>query len=72
VASLLVTALAGEGGPGRWDWDDEEPEVAWRAEVGEGFAGVAVAGGRVFAFGNSHEEDVITALEVASGEVRWR
>jgi len=56
----------------RWDGSQRAPVVAWRAEIGAGFASVAVQDGTVFAFGNVADEDRITALDIETGKVRWQ
>jgi outer membrane protein assembly factor BamB len=46
--------------------------VAWRAEIGAGFANVALHDGWVFAFGNVADEDRVTALDADTGQARWQ
>ncbi|MBK9137153.1 MAG: PQQ-binding-like beta-propeller repeat protein [Verrucomicrobia bacterium] len=70
---VLVAGLAaGVGLADRWDWSQREPKVAWEVAIGAGFSSVAVDDGRVFAFGNVADEDIVTALDADRGEVRWQ
>ncbi|HET6574586.1 MAG TPA: PQQ-binding-like beta-propeller repeat protein [Fimbriiglobus sp.] len=69
-------------GPGRdnhsaetglnWAWGKDGPPVAWSLDVGAGFAGVAVAGGSVFLFHRVGRDEVLTALDPASGKEKWK
>lgn len=76
VLPALVVMALGTVGPAatadRWDWSHTQPEVLWRADVGAGFAQVAVTADRVFAFGNVNDEDRITCLEAATGKTLWQ
>ena len=72
AASALVAFVHRATAADRWDWSQRQPEVVWRAEIGAGFAGVAVYQGQVFAFGNVADEDRVTALDVDTGQVRWQ
>ncbi|HVK17682.1 MAG TPA: PQQ-binding-like beta-propeller repeat protein [Fimbriiglobus sp.] len=54
-----------------WAWKDGPP-VAWRLDVGAGFAGVAVSGGSVFLFHRVNAEEVLTALDPATGKEKWK
>ncbi|MGH9942516.1 MAG: PQQ-binding-like beta-propeller repeat protein [Pyrinomonadaceae bacterium] len=45
---------------------------AWRVEIGEGFSSPVVAGGRVFVHGRRDPEELVTAVERASGQVIWQ
>jgi outer membrane protein assembly factor BamB len=44
----------------------------WRAETGLGYSTPLVVGNRVFAFGRQGEEEVMSALDAATGKVVWR
>jgi outer membrane protein assembly factor BamB len=46
--------------------------LAWRTEVGEGYSTPLVAGPLVYTFTRRDGDEVLTALEAASGAVRWR
>ncbi len=45
---------------------------AWRAEVGEGYSSPVVAGGRVFVHSRRDPDEVVTAIDLASGKVEWQ
>jgi outer membrane protein assembly factor BamB len=48
------------------------PKVAFRAQVGEGLASVAVAGGRLYTLGNQGGQDVVSCLDARTGKPVWR
>ena len=43
----------------------------WTQKVGEGYASPVVADGRVFVHGRQDPEEVVTALDLATGKVLW-
>jgi outer membrane protein assembly factor BamB len=43
----------------------------WTAKVGEGYSSPVVADGRVFVHSRQEPEEVVTALDLASGKVLW-
>jgi outer membrane protein assembly factor BamB len=45
---------------------------AWRVEVGEGYSSPVVAGSRVFVHSRRDPEEVVTAIDVQSGQVLWQ
>ncbi len=47
------------------------PRASWRRPVGSGYAGVAVAGGRVFLFHRVDDVERLEALEAATGRTLW-
>ncbi len=56
------------------DWNTKEPPLLWKAELGNGAASCAVAGGRVFTMGSNkaaNTESVI-CLDAATGKEVWR
>jgi outer membrane protein assembly factor BamB len=55
-----------------WAWGEAGPPVAWALDVGAGFAGVAVSGGSVFLFHRVGAEEVLTALDPATGKEKWK
>jgi outer membrane protein assembly factor BamB len=46
--------------------------TSWRADVGEGFSSPVVAAGRVFVHSRRDPQEIVTALDLASGRVLWR
>jgi len=44
----------------------------WRVELGEGYASPVVSRGRVFVHGRRDPEEVVTAIDLAKGEVIWQ
>jgi len=53
-------------------WPPAGPRVIWRAEgIGDGYATVAIAAGRIYTAGNIDRRTVITALDL-SGKRLWR
>ena len=52
-------------------WPAKGPPVAWKREVGRGYAGVVVADGRAFLFHRRGDEEVLEALDPATGAPLW-
>src|SRR5438046_2121323 len=48
------------------------PVVLWEKEVGEGYSGPVVAGGRLILFHRVSDEDVVECLDAATGKRRWK
>src|SRR5687768_12948748 len=87
LAMLAVMTLAAEDwpqilGPGRDGvyrgvkladaWPAAGPRLLWKKPVGQGLAGVAVAGGRVILFHRVRAEEVVEALDAKTGAQQWR
>ncbi len=53
-------------------WPAAGPPVVWKRPVGHGYAGLAVAGGRVVLFHRIADEAIVEALEAASGKPLWK
>ena len=58
------------------DWDpDKIDNILWKTEIGTGFAGVAVAGGRIYTLGHdgkkSGGKETVYCLDVQSGKKIW-
>ena len=53
-------------------WPDGGPPVAWEREVGPGYAGLAIAGGRAYLFHRVDDRELVEALDAATGEVVWK
>ena len=69
-------------GPGRdnqsaetglnWNWPKDGPPIAWKIEVGQGWAGPVVAGERVILFHRVENDEVIACLDPATGKEKWK
>jgi len=54
------------------DWRSRPPKVLWKANVGTGFASVAVSSGLACTLGNRSTNDTVYAFDAATGKVRWK
>ena len=45
---------------------------AWRVDVGEGYSSPVVSGGRVFVHSRRDPEELVTAIDLATGNVAWQ
>lgn len=53
-------------------WGSSGPELAWTAQgLGEGYASVSIAGGKVFTMGNRGNNEMIIALSLEDGRELW-
>ncbi len=46
-------------------------DIAWRAEIGVGYAAVSVADGRAYAMGHKDGKDLVHCFDAASGKKLW-
>ena len=53
-------------------WPSEGLEPIWSRPLGEGYSGIAAAGGRLYTQFSEGEEEVVLALDAASGDELWR
>jgi len=60
------------GPPLSESWGSAGPRVVWRKAVGQGFAGPVVAGGHVILFHRVGNQEVVEALDAATGASQWR
>ncbi len=56
----------------RSDWSDDAPEVVWRAQVGTGFATVAVSQGLLYTLGHDGGRDTVWCLNATTGKPEWQ
>ena len=61
--------IAGFTAPAAWP---AQLTQRWKVEVGTGYATPIVVGNRVYVFSRQGEEEVMSALDAASGKVLWR
>src|SRR5262249_49634268 len=52
-------------------WPAGGPKVLWKVAGGEGFSAVAVAGGRAYTMVQRGKEELVLALDAASGKELW-
>ena len=45
---------------------------AWQVEIGEGYSSPVVANGRAFLHSRRDPEEIVTAIDLASGKVVWQ
>ncbi|QJW94214.1 outer membrane protein assembly factor BamB family protein [Frigoriglobus tundricola] len=55
------------------NWPDAAPAPAWKAKIGEGYAGAAVAGGKVFALARDDAQgtECASCFDLVSGKRLW-
>ena len=53
-------------------WPKEGPPVLWQREVGDGYSGPVVAGSRLILFHRVENDEVVEALEAATGKAQWQ
>jgi outer membrane protein assembly factor BamB len=47
-------------------------KIAWKANLGAGYSGVAISGNRVFTMGNKANKDIVYALNITDGAILWQ
>jgi outer membrane protein assembly factor BamB len=53
-------------------WPDDGPKLAWKTTgLGDGYAGVSVAAGRIYTMGEDKASSYIRALDEKSGKILW-
>ncbi len=71
-----LDAIVYEDLPGKFNlqWETDKPKVLWDVELGEGYAGAAVADGRVYVldYDQEKEGDAIRCLSLDDGKEIWR
>jgi outer membrane protein assembly factor BamB len=53
-------------------WPKNGPPVLWQKEVGEGYSGPVIAGGKLILFHRVGDNDIIACLDAATGKERWK
>jgi outer membrane protein assembly factor BamB len=53
-------------------WPANGPKKLWQAEVGTGFASMAVSAGRAYTSGNQNETDSIYCFDAINGGRKWK
>jgi outer membrane protein assembly factor BamB len=52
-------------------WPKEGPPTLWKKEVGQGFSGPVVAGGKLIVFHRVDDKETIECLEASTGQRAW-
>ncbi len=52
-------------------WPNAGPKTLWKRQVGEGFAGPAIADGRLIVFHRVDDHDVVDCLDAKTGKPIW-
>ncbi len=54
------------------EWPADGPKRLWSRELGEGYSGIAAAGGRLYTmYRVRDEEEIVAAFSAATGELLW-
>lgn len=53
-------------------WPTSGPAILWKANVGLGFSGISVAGGKAVTMGNAEEKDTVFCFDALSGNPVWK
>ncbi len=83
-----IYAVAGEFNWSKWrgpdengisketDWNPEaiqnNPDIKWSVEVGEGYSNVAILGNHLYTMGHAGRKDTVFCLDFNTGEVIWK
>src|SRR5262245_31060076 len=54
-----------------WDWPKEGPPVAWKKDIGHGWAGPVVADGHLILCHRVGGDEVVVSFDPATGKERW-
>ncbi|MGV3533921.1 MAG: PQQ-binding-like beta-propeller repeat protein, partial [Chthoniobacteraceae bacterium] len=54
------------------DWTASPPRLLWRAPVGTGYSGVAIAGARVLTLEQLGEQEAVVCRDLFSGKTLWQ
>jgi outer membrane protein assembly factor BamB len=53
-------------------WPKNGPPVLWQKEVGEGYSGPVIAGGKLILFHRVGDNDIVACLDAATGKELWK
>jgi outer membrane protein assembly factor BamB len=53
-------------------WPEKGPHLVWEKDVGEGYSGPVVAGGRLILFHRQGDREVVECLQADTGKGLWR
>src|ERR1051326_9208821 len=52
-------------------WPTSGPRRLWSRELGDGYSAIAAEGGKLYTMYRSGEQDVVVALDAATGKTVW-
>lgn len=55
-----------------WNWPKDGPKVAWKLDVGTGWAAPVVAGERLIVFHRIDDDEILLCLDPATGKEKWK
>lgn len=55
-----------------WDWPKDGPKLLWKLDAGKGWAAPVVAAGKVIFFHRVDNDEVVLALDPATGKELWK
>jgi outer membrane protein assembly factor BamB len=53
------------------NWEKSEPKIIWKKKVGQGFAGPAVADGKLILFHRIDNDEILSCFNAETGAVLW-
>jgi outer membrane protein assembly factor BamB len=53
-------------------WTKSGPRLIWESEVGDGWSGPVIAGGRLVLFHRQGDEEIVACLDAATGKEQWK
>ena len=55
-----------------FQWPEDGPKIAWKANVGLGYSGIVVAGGRAVTAGHNDGKDTVFCFDSETGKEVWK
>jgi outer membrane protein assembly factor BamB len=55
-----------------WDWPKDGPPIAWKKDIGTGWAGPVVAGNKLYLFHRVDDDEILECLNPATGQQKWK
>jgi outer membrane protein assembly factor BamB len=55
-----------------WNWPKAGPKVAWKNDIGSGWAGPVVVGDRLILFHRVGDEEIVQCCDPATGKEKWK
>ncbi len=53
------------------EWPKDGPSVVWQRELGDGYSAIAVDGGTLFTTYRTGDNEVVVAIDAATGKTKW-